>query len=75
MRLAEHLGDAPVEDEHFAEAADHHVGRLEIAMHDAARVREGDGSATRSKTLNLRLSVSRARAWRSSVTPRTSFIT
>jgi hypothetical protein len=42
-RRAEDLGDTPVEHQHFAEAADHHVRRLEIAMHHAGVVRESDG--------------------------------
>ena len=38
----EELRDAPVHHDHLAELADHHVLRLEVAMDDAPRVREGD---------------------------------
>ena len=37
------LRDAPVHHVDLAEAADHDVLRLQVAMHDAVRVREGDG--------------------------------
>ncbi len=36
----EGFGDAPVHDHHLAEAADHDVGRLDVAVEDAARVGE-----------------------------------
>ena len=44
LRLAE-LGQAPVEDDDLAELAEHHVGGLEIAVDDAALVRELDRQA------------------------------
>ena len=37
--------EAPVHHEHFAVLADHHVVRLQVAMHDAHRVRVGDAVA------------------------------
>ena len=37
------LRDAPVHHVDLAEAADHHVLGLQVAMHDAVRVRERDG--------------------------------
>src|SRR5690606_27360442 len=37
---ADNLGDAPVHDLHFAEAADHDVGRLQVAVDHAAAVGE-----------------------------------
>jgi hypothetical protein len=43
--LCEHLGEAPVDNLHFAERSDHHIRRLEIAVHDAARVGVGHGLA------------------------------
>jgi hypothetical protein len=42
---AQRLRQAPVEHVHLAEVADHHVGRLEVTVHDAARVRVVDGEA------------------------------
>jgi hypothetical protein len=39
------LRDAPVEDVHLAELAANDIVRLEIAVHDTARVRIGDGQA------------------------------
>ena len=44
-RLADDLRDAPVEHVDLAEVAEHDVGRLEIAVDDAARVRELDREA------------------------------
>ena len=36
------LGQAPVDDHGLAEVADHHVGRLDVAVDDALAVRVGD---------------------------------
>jgi hypothetical protein len=41
----EDLGDAPVQHQHLAERADHHVGRLQISMHHSPGVRVADGVA------------------------------
>ena len=41
-RRVQRQGESPVHHQHFAELADHHVFGLEIAMHDAARMGEGD---------------------------------
>ena len=41
----EHLREAPVDDLHLAEGADHDVRGLEVAMDDAARMGVGDGLA------------------------------
>ncbi len=41
FRSASNLGHAPVEHIHLAEVAEHHVGRLQIAMHHATAVGEG----------------------------------
>ncbi|MFO0745262.1 MAG: hypothetical protein U1F43_06220 [Myxococcota bacterium] len=38
-----HDGQAPVDDLDLAELADHQVGRLQVAVDDALRVRVGDG--------------------------------
>src|SRR6185295_8129078 len=43
--VAERPRDAPVEDVDLAEVAEHDVRRLEIAVHDAAAVRELDREA------------------------------
>ena len=37
-----HLAHAPVDDLHFAKAADHDVRRLQVAVHDTAHVRVGE---------------------------------
>ena len=42
---AEYLGQAPVHDLHFAEAADHDVGRFQVAVDHPTAVSIGDGSA------------------------------
>ena len=39
----ERLGQAPIEHEHLAEGAQHHVGRLQVAMDDALGVGVADG--------------------------------
>jgi hypothetical protein len=39
VRLADDLGQAPVEDDHFAVVAQHHVLRFQVAVQHAARVR------------------------------------
>ena len=38
VAVPEHLAHPPVDDLHLTERADHHVGRLEVAVHDAAGV-------------------------------------
>ena len=40
-RRRQHLGQSPVHDLHLAEAAHHHVGRLEVAVNDAVGVGVG----------------------------------
>jgi hypothetical protein len=45
IRMIQCSGDSPVEHQHFAELADHHVRRLQIAMDDGVRVGERNGIA------------------------------
>lgn len=45
--VEERDGDAPVDEVDLAEAADHHVVRLDVAVDDAAAVREADRVAHR----------------------------
>ncbi len=45
LAACHNLGHAPVHDLHFAKAPNHDVGRLEVAVNDAARVRKGDAFA------------------------------
>ena len=44
-RAAEHAGEAPVDDLHLAEGADHDVAGLEVAVDDAAVMGIADGLA------------------------------
>ena len=75
-RSREHSRHAPVEHEHLAEAADHDVRRLEVAMDDAGRVRERDGLDDALEHREARGLAARAtRRAAASVSPRTSFIT
>ena len=49
VRVAAQLREAPVEDVHLAEVAEHDVARLEVAVDDASRVRELDREADLTK--------------------------
>jgi hypothetical protein len=53
-RVAHAHRDAPIEHIDLAERADHHVFRLQIAMKDAAAVREFDGTADFDEGLQVR---------------------
>ena len=44
----QNLGQTPVHDLHFTEAADHHVGGLQVAVDDVAQVAEGFTGASSS---------------------------
>ena len=57
IRLAPDLGQAPVENDDFAESAQEYVRRLEVAMDDAAVMRVGD----RLANLNQRIDQHRQR--------------
>src|SRR4029077_9696448 len=46
---AQDFGEAPVHHKDFAEGADHDVCGLQVAVENAARMREGDGIANAQK--------------------------
>ena len=45
FRAPTYTGDAPIDDIHLSEIAQHHVGGLEVPVDDASCVREVDGNA------------------------------
>jgi hypothetical protein len=47
--FAEHFRDAPIEQNHFAEVAEDHVRRFQVAVNDAPRVCVGDRLAQRDE--------------------------
>ena len=54
VRVAEHLGHAPVEHQHLAEIAQEDVFPFEVAMNHAARMRIGNRVADRDKRAEQR---------------------
>ena len=86
VRLAQDLGDAPVEQHRLAEGAEHHVLGLQVAVEHAPAVGVGDRLAERdehleqSDLLHLAGAGVGLRSWNSSMTfwrvrPWTNFIT
>ena len=49
-RCVGRLGQAPIDDECFAEIAEHDVSGLDVAVNDAARMGKGDRLARRHES-------------------------
>jgi hypothetical protein len=64
LRLAQRLGQAPIDNERLAVSAEHHVARLEIAMQHASAMRVLDGVADVDQALNQFAKRDAVKVWR-----------